>query len=64
MNMNKRQKCQVVLAAFFAALFIFWLIMPGWVVSKILGLISSVLGFTAMFLSYRAEERLKKDGNQ
>ena len=64
MNMNKRQKWQVGLAAFFAVLFIFWLIMPGWVVSKILGLISSALGFTAMFLSYRAEEKLKKDGDQ
>ena len=64
MNMNKRQKWQVGLAVLFAALFVLWLVMPGWNVSKILGLISSALGITAMFLSYRAEEKLKKDGDQ
>lgn len=53
--MNKRQKGQVIFAALFAALFIWWLFSPGW--TKIFGLIYSVLGFLLIVLSYHAEEK-------
>ena len=58
--MNKRQKMQVVLGILFAVLLIFWIIQPGPLSSKILGIISTGLGLLSMVLSYRAEEENKK----
>ena len=58
--MNKRQKLQLILAGLGAALIVFWLIVPGWEIGKILGILSNALLITGMLLSYRAEEKLKK----
>jgi len=57
--MNKRQKMQVALGILFAVLLVFWLIMPGEIYSRILGVISCALGILSMVLSYRAEEKNK-----
>ena len=58
--MNKRQKFQLILAGIAAALIIFWLIYPGNIVSRFMGILSNALLILAMLLSYRAEEKLKK----
>ena len=60
LNMNKRQKWQVVLAILFAVVFILWLFEPGWRVAKILGLIGNALLFLSMFISYLAEKKKKE----
>lgn len=59
-KMNKRQKLQVALIVFWAILLIFWLVSPGNIYARILGVISSALGILSMVLSYRAEEKNKK----
>lgn len=57
--MNKRQKMQVALIVLWAVLLIFWLVFPGNIYARILGVISSALGILSMVLSYRAEEKNK-----
>ena len=57
--MNKRQKLQVALIVLWALLLIFWLVSPGNIYARILGVISSALGILSMVLSYRAEEKNK-----
>ena len=52
---------QVGLGICFAVLFIVWLFFPGWKASKLLGLLSNALGMLSMYLSYRAEEKNKKN---
>lgn len=59
--MNKKQKMQLGLAGYFVVLLILWLFEPGWRVTKILGIISNALLLLSMLLSYRAEEKMKKD---
>ena len=59
--MNKRQKLQVSLAAFFVVYIIVWLFFPGWGASKILGIVSGILTLIALYYSYRAEEKNKKN---
>ena len=59
--MNKRQKLQVSLAAFFVVYIIVWLFFPGWGATKILGIVSGVLTLIALYYSYRAEEKNKKN---
>ncbi len=58
--MNKRQKLQLFLAILFGVLLIFWIIFPGKVEAKVLGIISCACGILSMVLSYRAEEKIKK----
>ncbi len=62
--MNKRQKLQVSLAVFIIVYTIAWLFFPGWGAAKILGILSGVLTLTALYLSYRAEEKNKKDSDE
>jgi Flp pilus assembly protein TadB len=62
--MNTRQIFQLILAACGLGLIIFWLILPGWSAGKILGIISNIMLIIAMLISFRAEERLKKNKNQ
>ena len=57
--MNKRQKMQLTLGILFAVLLIIWLVLPGNIYARILGVISSALGILSMVLSYRAEEKNK-----
>ena len=59
--MNKRQKLQVYLAAFFVVYIIVLLFFPGWGAIKILGIASGVLILMALYFSYRAEEKNKKN---
>ncbi len=59
--MNKRQKFQVGLAVLFLVLFVIWLFIHVPAYSRILGLLSNGLGFLSMVLSYKAEEKNKKD---
>ena len=50
---------QLTLGILFAILLIIWLVLPGNIYSRILGVISSALGILCMVLSYRAEEKNK-----
>ncbi len=59
--MNKRQKMQVTLGILFAILLVIWLILPGEIHTRLLGIISTALGILSMVLSYRAEEKKKKE---
>ncbi len=61
--MNKKQKGQLIISALFAVLIILWLTVPGWALGKILGLIGCLLGIVAMVLSYREEEKMKKNSD-
>ena len=58
--MNTRQKLQVALIILSAILLVFWIVFPGNIYARILGVISSALLILSMALSYRAEERNKK----
>ena len=58
--MNTKQKMQVTLIILFAILLVFWIVFPGNIYARILGVISSALLILSMALSYRAEERNKK----
>ena len=49
------------LAAFFVVYIIVLLFFPGWGASKILGILSGVLILMALYISYRAEEKNKKN---
>ena len=62
--MNKKQKLQMSLAALCVVYIIVWLFFPGWEASKILGITSGVLTLIAIYLSYRAEEKNKKNTNK
>ena len=57
--MNTKQKLQVTLIILFAILLVFWIVFPGNIYARILGVISSALLILSMALSYRAEERNK-----
>ena len=59
--MNKRQKMQVTLGILFAILLVIWLILPSEIHTRLLGIISTALGILSMVLSYRAEEKKKKN---
>ena len=59
--MNKKQKMQLGLAGIAAVLLIFWLVQPGRIGLKITGILSNALLILAMLLSYRDEEKMKKD---
>lgn len=59
--MNKKQKLQVLLAVFFLAYIVWLFILPGWEAGKILGIIGSVAMLIALYISYRAEEKNKKN---
>lgn len=59
--MNKRQKLQVGLAILFTVLFIIWLFIEVSMYTRILGLLSNGLGVLSMVLSYKAEEKNKKN---
>lgn len=58
--MNKRQKLQVALAILFAVLLVIWVFLPGNIYARILGVISCACGILSMVLSYKAEEKNKK----
>ena len=65
MNINKRQRLQLILAGIGAFLIIVWIVI--WLasgemeISVILGILSNALLILAMLLSYREEEKRKKD---
>ena len=59
--MSTRQKLQIALGIVFAVLFILWIFLSVPLYSRILGLTSNALGVLSMVLSYRAEEKYKKD---
>ena len=52
---------QVALGIVFAVLFIIWIFLSVPLYSRILGLMSNALGILSMVLSYRAEEKNKKE---
>ena len=60
MKMNKRQKLQVALGILFAVLLVIWVFIPVNIYARILGVISNALLIFSMVLSYRAEEKNKK----
>ena len=57
MNMNKRQKFQVSLAALIVIYIIVLLFFPEWKASKILGIFAGVCTLIALYWSYKAEEK-------
>lgn len=63
MWMNRRQKVQVTLIILAALLLVFWVIIPGNIYTRILGVISNALLILSMVLSYRTEEKNKKKTN-
>ena len=58
--MNTRQKFQVALIILSAILLVFWIVSPGIISARILGVISCVLIILSMVVSYRAEEKNNK----
>ncbi len=58
--MNTRQKFQVALIILSAILLVFWVVSPGIVPARILGVITCVLLILSMVVSYRAEEKNNK----
>ena len=58
--MNTRQKIQVALIVLSAILLVFWIVSPGIISARILGVITCVLLILSMVLSYQAEEKNKK----
>ena len=58
--MNKRQKLQVALIILSTVLLVFWVVIPGNIYTRILGMISNALLILSMVLSYRAEEKNNK----
>ena len=58
--MNKRQKLQVAFIILSTVLLVFWVVIPGNIYTRILGMISNALLILSMVLSYRAEEKNKK----
>lgn len=63
MEMNKKQKLQVSLAILFMVLFVVWLFIQAPLYLTVLGLLSNGLGVLAIVLSYKAEEKAKKDAD-
>ena len=57
--MNKKQKGQLIIGILFAILFIVWLVLPGNIITRLLGMLSSAMGMLSMYLSYKAEEKNK-----
>ena len=55
--MNKRQKLQVALIVLWALLLIFWLVSPGNIYARILGVISSALEILLQLLRHHRRER-------
>ena len=62
--MNKRQKLQVSLAVFIIVYTIAWLLLPGWEASKILAIIFGVSILIALYVSYRVEEKNKRNSDE
>lgn len=58
--MNKRQKAQLIIGILSAILFIVWIVLPGNIITRLLGMLSSAMIMLSMYLSYRAEEKKKK----
>ena len=62
--MNKRQKAQLIIGILSAILFIVWIVLPGNIITRLLGMLSNALVMLSMYLSYRAEEKKKTKSNQ
>lgn len=62
--MNKRQKGQLIIGILSAILFIVWIVLPGNIITRLLGMLSNALVMLSMYLSYRAEEKKKNKSDQ
>lgn len=62
--MNKRQKAQLIIGILSAILFIVWIVLPGNLITRLLGMLSNALVMLSMYLSYRAEEKKKTKSDQ
>ena len=62
--MNRRQMYQVSLAALIVLYTIAWLLLPGGEASKILAIIFGVSILIALYVSYRAEEKNKRNSDE
>lgn len=62
--MNKRQKAQLIIGILSAILFIVWIVLPGNLITRLLGMLSNALVMLSMYLSYRAEEKKNTKSNQ
>lgn len=55
-----KQIARISIAAASLVLIIVWLCLPGWNPGKIVGIIADLLLFLSMVISYKAEEKKKK----
>lgn len=55
--MNKKQKGQLIIGILSAILFIVWIVLPGNIINRLLGMLSSAMIMLSMYLSYKAEEK-------
>ena len=62
--MNKKQKAQLIIGILSAILFIVWIVLPGNIITRLLGMLSNALVMLSMYLSYRAEEKKKTKSDQ
>jgi predicted nucleic acid-binding Zn ribbon protein len=62
--MNKKQKAQLIIGILSAILFIVWIVLPGNIITRLLGMLSNALVMLSMYLSYRAEEKKKNKSDQ
>jgi predicted nucleic acid-binding Zn ribbon protein len=62
--MNKKQKAQLIIGILSAILFIVWIVLPGNIITRLLGMLSNALVMLSMYLSYRAEEKKKIKSDQ
>ena len=62
--MNKKQKGQLIIGILSAILFIVWIVLPGNIITRLLGMLSNALVMLSMYLSYRAEEKNKTKSDQ
>ena len=59
--MNGRQKLELILAGSGVLLLLFWLFTAEGGLGRVMGIISNTLLIFGMLLSFRAEEKLKKN---
>ena len=61
-NLNKKQIGQIVIASLALVLIIVWIVIPGSISTKAMGILANALLLVSMTMSFFAEEKKKKEG--
>ena len=61
-KLNKKQIGQIVIASLALVLIIVWIVMPGSISTKAMGILANALLLVSMTMSFFAEEKKKKEG--